>query len=247
MGKSQGVYTTLATRDRRLDMNGSEYVQKDSFGPDETPAAVIIGYGVYNQQERVALKLTESGTGRTLMSRDYYASYGKAVVQPLAIRLSGNYELKLTSGDRPLDAYHFTVARTNQSGTMEIDRVSSSENYAEGVIGVSVDPRSFPGYFGDYSSQLQYWMVNCVSKEVGSTNAYLFAQRFPGNVVMECRLDYKGRLTEPKILENSLDDQCGEALAKALVARSPYGPWPEDAHQKLGSDDHEIKLTVVIR
>jgi hypothetical protein len=47
--KTQGVYTTLALKDVGLNMPGAGYLTKSSFGPGETPAAVIVGYGDYNQ------------------------------------------------------------------------------------------------------------------------------------------------------------------------------------------------------
>jgi hypothetical protein len=244
--KSEGVYTTLALPDLGLDLPASGYTQRGSFGPGETPAAVIVGYGRYNAPQPVALQLIESRSGRTLFEHDYSASYGKAFMQPLAIRLSGKYELKLSSGSIPLDTFSFTVTRTNQSGPMETDNARAGSKYANGIFATSVDLNSLPDYFFEYSDKLNYWIVNAVSRKAGSTNAYLFAQRFPGKVVIQCRLDYRGHITDPKVLENSLDDECGDVIVKALVNRSPYGPWPEDVHRKLGADDREIKLTIYL-
>lgn len=242
--KSLGVYTTLAIPDLGLDLPASGYTQRDSFGPGETPAAVIVGYGRYNQPQLVTLKLMESNSGRTLFSHDYYASYGKVVMQPLAIRLGGNYELKLSTGGIQLGTFPFTVTRTNQVGPVETDKAGSK--YADGIFAASVDLNSLPAYFAEYADKLNYWVANAVSQKAGSTNAYLFSQRFPGKVVIQCRLDYRGHLMEPKILENSLDDQCGDAFLKALLDRPPCGPWPKDVHRKLGSDDHEITLTIYL-
>lgn len=245
--KTQGVYATLAIPNPGLDLPGSGYVQRISFGPGESPAAVVAGYGGYNQHQLLTLKLIELSTGRVLLSRDYYATYGKVIVQPLAIRLSGTYELKLATGGTALDTCHFTVARAAQSGSKEMDTANAGSNYAEGSFAVSVDPESLPDYFADYNDKLNYRIVNAVSRAAGGTNGDLFAQRFAGKVVIKCRLDAKGRITEPRIPENSLDDQCGELLIKALIERSPYSPRPEDMHQKLGADDHEIKLTIYSR
>ena len=243
--KSQGVYTTLAMADPGLDMPGSGYLSKSSFGPGETPAAVVVGYGNYHQQQSVTLELIESGTGRSLFSKDYYASYGKALMQPLPIRLSGNYELKLTSGGTELDTCQFTVTRTNNTGILQIQDANSGAHYAQGNFSVSVDPDSLPDFFAEYNDKLNYWILNSVTESASSTNLDLFAQRFPGKVVIQCRLDFQGHMTNPKILENTLDDECGAVIQKALLDRSPYDAWPEDVHQKLGSDDH--KLTVTIR
>ena len=243
--KSQGVYTTLAITDPGLDLPGSGYLSKSSFGPGETPAAVVVGYGNYNQQQSVTLELIESVTGRSLFSKDYYASYGKALMQPLPIRLSGNYELKLTSGGTELDTCQFTVTRTNNAGIPQAQDAISGAHYAQGNFSVSVDPDSLPDFFAEYNDKLNYWILNSVTESASSTNLDLFAQRFPGKVVIQCRLDFQGHMTNLKILENTLDDECGAVIQKALLDRSPYDAWPEDVHQKLGSDDH--KLTVTIR
>jgi hypothetical protein len=242
--KSQGVYTTLAVFGEGLDLPGSGYFQKGSFGPGETPAAVIAGYGDYNQVQLVSLQLIESGTGRSLFSKDYYAAYGKVFVQPLAIRLSGNYELKLTTGGSKLDSCQFTVTRTNSSATLPVPDANSGAKYAEGVFSVAMEPDNSSGLFDEYDGRLIQAMLNSVTEAAGSTNRELFAQRFPGKVVMQCRLDFQGRLTGPKILENSLDAECGGVFAKALLDRSPYAVWTEDAHQKAGSDYRTLTVTV---
>jgi hypothetical protein len=244
--KSQGVYTTLAIPEPGLDLPASGYTQRGSFGPGETPEAVIVGYGTYNQPQSVTLELIESNSGRSLFWQDYYASYGKVVMQPLAIRLSGKYELKLSSGSIPLDTFSFTVSRTNRVGSTQTENAPPEAKYAKGVFAVSVDLNSLPDYFAEYLEKLNYWIANAVSQKAGSTNSYLFAQRFPGKVVIQCRLDDRGHITQPKVLENSLDDQCGDVFLKALVDRSPYGPWPDDVRQKLGAQEREIKLTIYL-
>ena len=242
--KSQGVYTTLALTGHGLDMPGPGYLQKGSFGPGETPAAVIVGYGSYNQEEQVLLELIESSTGRSLFSKDYNAAYGKAFVQPLAVRLSGNYELRLTTGGARLDNCLFTVTRTNNSSAMPVPNASPAAKYAEGVFFISIEADSLSSPFNEYDERLNYTMLNAVTKAAGSTNRDLFAQRFPGRVVIQCRLDSQGRLTAPKILENTLDDDCGEVFTRALLERSPYAVWPEDLHQKAGSDFRTLTVTI---
>jgi hypothetical protein len=243
--KTHGVYTTLAIPDAGLDLPASGYLEKNSFGPGEMPEAVITGYGTYEQQQSVTLELIEADTGRSLFSRDYYASYGKVLMQPLAIRLSGNYELKLTSGGAPLDACEFTVARTNSSGIIKEENANPGTSYGRGIFSVSMGPDDAPGFFAKYDEKLIYTMVNSVTEEAGNiTNLDLFAQRFPGKVVMQCRLDFQGRLTAPKVQENTLDDDCTALFKKILLDRSPYDAWPEDVHQKFGTDYRDLTLTI---
>jgi hypothetical protein len=206
----------------------------------------LVGYGSYDQPQSVTFELIESSSGRSLFWHDYYANYGKVIMQPLAIRLSGKYELKLSSGSSPLDTFSFTVSRTNQVGSTETENAAAGAKYAKGIFAASVDLNGLPNYFAEYADKLNYWIANAVSQTAGSTNSYLFAQRFPGKVVIQCRVDYRGHITQPKILENSLDDQCGDAFVKALVDRSPYGPWPEDVRRKLGAQEREIKVTIYL-
>jgi len=243
--KTQGVYTTLAMNGTDLDMPASGYIQKNSFGPGEVPAAVIIGYGNYNQQQLVTLELIEADTRRSLSSRDSYAAYGKAEIQTLSIRLSGNYKLRLTSGGTELDNWQFTVTRTNSSGTVQVDAANATASYGQGTFGIDIGPDNTSDFFDAYDDQLTYTMLNVITKEAGaSTNDDLFAQRFPGKVVIQCNLDFQGRLTDPKILENTMDGDCAGVFQKALLDHSPYSAWPEGVRQKFGSDNRELKLTV---
>ena len=243
--KTQGVYTTIALPNSSLEMSAAEYTQKKSFGPGEMPAAVVLGYGYNDQQQTITLELIESDTGRSLMSRDYYASAGNAMIQPLPIRLGGNYKLDVLSGGASLDTWQFTVTRTNSSGFLQVDNNNSGAAYGQGLISIDFDSDSLPDIFAKYDERLIYKMLNAVTKEESSiTNETLFTQRFPGKVVMHCRLDSQGNLSQPKILENTLDDDCAAIFRKALLDRSPYDAWPEDVHQKFGSDSRELTLTV---
>jgi hypothetical protein len=236
--KTQGVYTTLALTNHPFDMPASAYVPRNSFGPDEHAAAVIVGYGEWNQQQQVRLELIESRTGRTMLSHDDYASYGKALVYRLPIRLTGSYELRLSSGGTPLDNWVFTVTRI--SGTVP----DPAGKYAEGVFGVSMDSADLSASFEEYDTKLIHVVNAAVRHAAGSTNADLFAQRFPGSVVIQFRLDSQGRLTDPKVVGNTLDDACAEVFKKALLDRSPYPAWPEDARQALGADYRNISMTI---
>jgi hypothetical protein len=37
---------------------------------------------------------------------------------------------------------------------------------------------------------------------------------------------------------------CAEVFKKALLDRSPYPAWPEDAHQSFGADYRTIAITI---
>ena len=241
--KTRGVYTTLAMPEVGLDLPASGYVQKNSFAPGENPEAIVAGYGDYNRPQLVKLELVELTTGRTLLSHDGYADYGKALIVPLAIRLSGNYKVSLLVNGTELDAYRFVVTRTNRSGAPQSVEPYAGAAYAKGIFSVGMESIRSSGLFDRYDNKLNYVILNAVSKEAESSHDNLFAQRVPGKVVIQCRLDSTGHIIGPKILENTIDDECGELFQKALLNRSPYAAWPEDAHRQLGSDFRDLKLT----
>jgi len=241
--KSQGVYTALATGEPGLDMTGPQCRPKSTFGPDENVMVVVLGYGDYNRPQLVRLEAVESSTKWALLSKECYADYGKAIMQPLPIRLSGDYKVRLLMNGTEIDACQFTVTRTNRSGLGLTVNTNSTATYAKGIFSVGAASANTSGLFDKYDDKLDYVVLNAITKEAESANVNLFAQRAPGKVVIQCRLDFGGRITEPKILENTLDDECGELFQKALMNRSPYAAWPDDTHQKLGSDYRNLKLT----
>lgn len=236
--KIRGVFTALAFTNAVSELPGQEMVPKDSFGPGESPAAVVRGMGERDRPLPIKLELIESATGRTLLSRDDYASYGRAYVKRLPIRLTGRYQLKLSTEGTQLDTWEFTVTRDNQP----IPALPA--RYAEGVTGVSFNSADLKPGFDDYDTRLMHAVGVAVRNAVGSANTDLFAQRFPGSVVVRFRLDSQGRLTDPQVLQNTLDDRCAEVFKKALLNRSPYPAWPEDAHQSLGADYRDITMTI---
>ncbi len=242
--KTLGVYTTRAVSPE-LDLPGPAYLSQASFGFDETPAAVVIGYGTRGQQQLMTLEVTESATGRSLLSADFYASYGKVHMQPIPIRLSGDYTVRLLGDGRQWDACGFTVLRRDQEGQVRLPGAGEPTRYCQGINSISVKSREKdPLLFGGYDSRLVYQMLNAIAKDRHEKHAELFAQRFPGCVVIQCRLDQTGELTAQRIVANSMDDACGRALRETLQNRSPYPVWPEDLHRKLGADYRELTLTI---
>lgn len=79
--KTRGVYTTLAVEGQSLDLSYSQYVSRKSFGPGQTPAAVVAGYGDeangINQPQPFTLQLLEAGSGTVLFSKESDVYYGR--------------------------------------------------------------------------------------------------------------------------------------------------------------------------
>src|SRR5208282_4505309 len=113
--KERGVYTTLVMPGQNIDMPGSGYSSSDSFGPGQSPAAVVVGYGFWdgnnNQPQAFDLELDEAATGAVVFKSSGDDYVGKAAVFNLPIRKSGNYHLKLIMNGSVSDAWDFSVTR----------------------------------------------------------------------------------------------------------------------------------------
>jgi hypothetical protein len=86
-----------------------------AFGPGQIPAAIVVGYGSRGRPELVTLELRDTATGRPLSQKDHYASYGKAVVQPLLLRSGGAYTVRLVVDGVEHDTCRFTVERSGST------------------------------------------------------------------------------------------------------------------------------------
>jgi len=233
--KTRGVYTTLAPREPALDLPPGAWVPRSSFGPGETPAAVALGYGTHLQPEQITLELVETASGRTLLSQDCSLPFGKALVRPLPIRLSGDYRVRLLVRGTEFDAACFTVRR-------DATPVPPATDYARGVFTVNVEWAGGPAT-PDYNHALVYSLVNAVIRESSRAAPSLFVQRPPGCVVIQAWLDAQGAVTEPRIAQNTLDSDCGAALLQSITSHSPYRPWPEEMRRR-GPGPQPIRITI---
>jgi len=113
--KTRGVYTTLQTP--KLAPNTSLYLPPSGlthqarFKPDETPVAIVTGYG----GTRVTLELIDLAARRALFSKDVYTGNGMVALQTLDIASSGEYEIRVLLDRVQDDSYRFTVQRDEQS------------------------------------------------------------------------------------------------------------------------------------
>ena len=97
--KERGVYTTMAMEGQNLDLPASGYTSCKTFGPGQTPAAVVVGYGywegTYNRPQAFNLEVVEVASGTVILSHSGNALADKAEYINLPIRKSGDYQLKL--------------------------------------------------------------------------------------------------------------------------------------------------------
>jgi hypothetical protein len=241
--KTRGVYTTVAVDGRFLDLPYSQYASCQAFGPGQTPAAVVAGYGDWegglNRPQLFTLQLFETGSGTLLFSKDGNAYYGKVATIPLPIRKSGDYQLKLLINNTEYDTWKFTVRR--EAGAVESSAAPAA--YAKGRFGASLEPETYVDAFNAYDDALLEKLLNAVQKESATTDRSIFAQVQPGRVVIEFTLDENGRIESPAVTGNTLNEDLGRFFLRALTNGAPYPAWPAAARQALGRDAFKLKAT----
>lgn len=64
-----------------------------------------------------------------------------------------------------------------------------------------------------------------------------------GKVVVEFRLYYDGRVTEMKVLDNTVGQMLGLLCEKAVLDPAPYDKWPKDMRLEVDRDYRELHWT----
>jgi hypothetical protein len=64
-----------------------------------------------------------------------------------------------------------------------------------------------------------------------------------GRVVLQFHLDYEGRITDMKVLDNSVGEMLGLLCQKAVLDPAPYDKWPREMRLMVDKDYREIKFT----
>ena len=230
VSKTRGIYTTLALVDCALDLPASGYTSYRSFSAGQNPAAVVVGYGDYpglqTVQQPFTLELIELGSGTVLMSEEAAAVYGKATVIPLAIRKSGNYELKLLIHDDVYDTWDFSVSRE----TGATNAASTPTAYAKGDISAMLAPAESKDQFTEYDNTLLPVILNAASKERDNVSQDLFAQRLRGSVSLRFNEDKTGQLSAVTVVDKTLSDDLVQFFKHALENGAPYPAWPAGIH-----------------
>ena len=65
----------------------------------------------------------------------------------------------------------------------------------------------------------------------------------PGKVVVEFRLNYDGRITEMKIIENTVTDTLAYLCQKSVLDPAPFEKWPMEMRRMIGEDSRKITFT----
>lgn len=66
----------------------------------------------------------------------------------------------------------------------------------------------------------------------------------PGKIVVEFRLNYDGRITDLKLVENTTQNTMLELICKgAIDDPSPYRKWPTEMRREMKSNSREVRFT----
>jgi hypothetical protein len=242
--KARGVYTTLAMPGRHLDLPASGYLSYRTFGPGQTPAAVVVGYGDnethVNYGQTYELRLMESASGTVLQTFNSQAYGDMADVVDLPIRKSGKYQLQLALGGSVADTWDFTVIRETPADSGSGGPPAA---YARGDFSVGMTDFQSPDAFKEYDDSLLWALNVAIPKELEEANRDDFAQLAPGHVAIQFCLHANGQVTAPQILENTLSDALGEFFLRVLQRGVPYQAWSAETRAALASETRTMKIT----
>jgi hypothetical protein len=221
--KTHGVYTALGTPDllsrSSVAMPSPDCVQRDTFGPGQTPVAVIAGY-----TGPVTLEVVEVPSGQSILSRDFSTVADRATLQSIHVSRSGDYEVRLLVGGNQQDAYRFKIDRPGPAGSAYSVRMRKDED-AESFQGY--DPAVIAAVQSRWQQLLWDHSVNVVDGEVG----------------LKCRLHPDGTVSDLKITGDTAGDDVGALCKKAVVDCAPYARWPDDLRQKVEGDYREMRFS----
>jgi len=245
MTKERGVYTTLAMEGQNLDLPASGYTSCKTFGPGQTPAAAVVGYGYGESNDShpqaFNLEAVEVASSTVIFNINGNALAGKAAIIDLPIRKSGDYQLKLIINGSVADTWDFTVNRE-----VPADSAAASTQppaYAKGSFSNSIEAPENTDAFNQYDDSLMQAFNDAVQKEYANANHNDFVQIPPGRVVVQFDLSETGQVSSPKIMENTLNDALGQFFIRALQNGSPYKAWPAAARAAIGTGSRSVKVT----
>jgi hypothetical protein len=242
--KERGVYTTVAMEGENLDMPGSGYISYKTFARGQTPAAVVVGYGYWdngeNHPQAFDLEVVEIATGTVILTLSGEVFADKVAVTDLPIRKSGDYQLKLIMNGSVYDTWDFTVNR--EVPATAATTTSQPPVYAKGDFSTSIEGLGIDA-FDQYVNAMLQALNNAVQEEYAKANQDDFAQVSPGHVVIQFDLSETGQVSSSKIIENTLGSVLGQFFLRALQDGSPYQPWPAAARAAIGASTRSVKVT----
>jgi hypothetical protein len=245
--KSRGVYTALATAETDADQPAADHTSCKTFAPDQTPAAVVTGYGYWgdtNRPQPFELEVVETVGHTIVFSREGNAYAGRVASIELPIRESGDYQVRLIINDSVADAWDFSVKR--DAALPGVAAPAGSPAAAKDDFEVVVSPWSGGDLFKEYDDDLGATLTAAV-KEARKRQPDLFAPGTPGHAVIRFDLDETGQVTAPQLIMNTLDDARGQFFLGVFQAGAPYKAWPAACRIIYGGKPRPMKVTFYLR
>ena len=128
------------------------YLPQTTFGPEEQPMAVVVGYGGKSASVELA-----DGTGHLLGTKTLDSNPGETSFQPLQIETSGEYELRLLVDGVQRDTCKFSVTRNLTPAPANANAPDASSLPGTAIPASSAQSET---YFPDYDVNLRSRMTS---------------------------------------------------------------------------------------
>ncbi len=151
-------------------------------------------------------------------------------------------EPRKTEGDAPKPKPKTVAEAKARLGQQRLATASERSKQDGGVrernIASSLDAIGSP--FGAYDAVI---VAAIQERWYGLLEERNYASDRTGKVVLEFRLNYDGRVTDMKVVENTVDEILCLLCQKAIMDPSPFARWPSDMRRMANADYRDVRFT----
>lgn len=130
------------------------------------------------------------------------------------------------------------LARQQERGGLVGEKMKQEGGVKRRAIESSLDTVATP--FGAYDRAVILAVQNRWYYLLDSGN---FARERTGKVVIEFHLNHDGRVSNLRVVENTVNELLALLCEKAILDPAPYGRWPSDMRRMVGADYREVRFT----
>lgn len=151
-------------------------------------------------------------------------------------------QLRKTEGDAPKPKPKTVAEAKARLGQQRLATESERSKQAGGVrernVVSSLDAIGSP--FGAYDAVIvaaiqERWYTLLEQRN--------YANDKTGKVVLEFRLNYDGRVTDMKVVENTVDEILCLLCQKSILDTAPFAKWPSDMRRMANADYRDVRFT----
>ncbi len=149
----------------------------------------------------------------------------------------GKADVGTGSGEETQPEHH--RPRTIQEALEQRGMIGQTMRHSGGVHNLQADPSftavgtSYGDYDAEFIAAVQTRWYQLLETHEGP----------PGRVVVQFTLLPTGRVTDLKVVENTVDDLSGVICSDAILDNAPYRPWPRQMQIDLGADHRDVRFT----